>query len=146
MYGAVNVVSFFLDLKGKDRSHLVDPSITNNFGWSPLHGAAPNGHFDCAELLLKHHANPSPISDTRKTPLDLVLSGQKHYYRILTGEKHYKYEGLVKAYANNDEQKDNTTILLKSYNAITSTELYEKIGSKAFNKEKYSHKGWSDLW
>lgn len=72
VFGDINAVDFFLE-QG------VDPSITNNFGWTPLHGAAANGHYEIVKRLIRKGVNISPLSDTYETPLSLTQNGETHY-------------------------------------------------------------------
>ncbi|KAI1646077.1 uncharacterized protein F4817DRAFT_157429 [Daldinia loculata] len=58
-------------------SQRVNPSITTNYFWAPLHWASANGHIDCVKLLLDAGAEVSPVSDTALTPLDLAIEGRK---------------------------------------------------------------------
>ncbi|KAJ5778371.1 ankyrin [Penicillium odoratum] len=82
--GNKDKVEFFL----KQR---VPASLTNTFGWAPLHGAAANGHIEIVKLLLDHGADPSPISDTNLTPLDFLNNDRRHYdWPMLTKDtEHY---------------------------------------------------------
>lgn len=140
VFGATAVVKFYLD-------HGTDPSITNHFGWTPLHGAAANGHLDCVRLLLDNRADPSPISDTGETPLDFVLRGETHYDHILTGGKHYEEEiirGKELSGEDRSENKIQITELLYKHGALTSDQMREKIGERAFADRKHSHPSWQD--
>lgn len=58
-------------------SQRVNPSITTNYFWAPLHWASANGHIDCVKLLLDAGAEVSPVSDTAQTPLDLAIERRK---------------------------------------------------------------------
>jgi ankyrin repeat protein len=140
VYGALDVVKFFL--KYTD----VSPSITNHFGWTPLHGAVANGHFECAQLLLERKAESSPISDTGKTPIDFLNSGETHYDHILTRRMHYKELGCTEKTLGEEiytpEQRFQMEELLEKHEARSSKEQYESLGSDAFDKQKYSHPGW----
>jgi ankyrin repeat protein len=37
----------------------IDPDETDNYGWTPLHHAAQNGHLEIVKVLLKHGADKS---------------------------------------------------------------------------------------
>lgn len=140
MFGATEVVEFFLE-KG------ADPSVTNHFGWTPLHGAAANGHLECVRLLLEKGASPSPISDTGKTPRDFVHDGKKHYDYILTGKEHYKTQILKTKELSLEVQqwrRDEIMHLLDINGGLTSDDLYMKIGEKEFLHGQNNHPGWSD--
>lgn len=147
VFGATNVVEFFL-------KNEISASITNNFGWTPLHGAAANGHLKCVELLLEEKANPSPISDTGLTPLDLVQSGTKHYDHILTGGKHYEAQLIQAREVSGEDRlmnKENIENLLFESGARTSEELMQEIGKQAFLYGKggqETHPSWQhdDWW
>ncbi|KAK8006070.1 heterokaryon incompatibility protein-domain-containing protein [Apiospora marii] len=52
----------------------LNPSFRTHFGWTPLHWAAKNGHLGIVNLLVEADPDVNPISDTLKTPLDLVRS------------------------------------------------------------------------
>ena len=51
----------------------VNPSIVTDYDWAPLHWAAHNGHLEFVCLLLQFGAAVNPVSDQRKTPLDMVI-------------------------------------------------------------------------
>ncbi|KAI1413270.1 hypothetical protein F5Y13DRAFT_198994 [Hypoxylon sp. FL1857] len=142
VFGATEAVKFFLDCG-------VDPSITNNFGWTPLHGAAANGHLDCVVLLLNKKANPSPVSDTGETPLDFVDRGLNHYDRLLTGETHYKAQitkskQLQLTQPRKEYYRDEITNLLIQKGALTSSDLAKDIGEQEFSRRQHEHPGWGD--
>lgn len=50
----------------------VNPSLSTNFYWAPLHWAAHNGHLACVEELHKFGADVNPMSDVSTTALDMV--------------------------------------------------------------------------
>lgn len=50
----------------------VDPLIPTDHGWTALHWASNNGYIECVQLLLNADANPSALSDRKKTPLDVI--------------------------------------------------------------------------
>ena len=57
-----------------------NPTIRNRVtGWVPLHNAAGNGHLDCVDLLLEHHAPTKPRApNTNETPADLARAAGHH--------------------------------------------------------------------
>jgi ankyrin repeat protein len=56
----------------------VNPSIKTDYGWTPIHWAAHNGHTECVRMLVEAGANINSMSDTSKTPLDMVKKGNKN--------------------------------------------------------------------
>ncbi|EDN92786.1 hypothetical protein SS1G_08650 [Sclerotinia sclerotiorum 1980 UF-70] len=109
----------------------VNPSITNEFGWTPLHEASANGHLECVKLLLRKKAMPSPISDEGKTPLDLINSGELHYgwlnldhdaEHYLNGEEYRKRE----VGPGDTEHQNEIRELLLKHGAKTGEELYNE--------------------
>mmetsp|Transcript_1285 Transcript_1285/g.3884 ORF Transcript_1285/g.3884 Transcript_1285/m.3884 type:complete len:215 (-) Transcript_1285:191-835(-) len=61
-----------------------DPSETDNFGFSALHGAAKHGHGDVASLLLHSGAEVDAVSKHRETPLHYACKyGREDVARLL---------------------------------------------------------------
>lgn len=54
----------------------VSPSISTDFGWTGLHWLAGAANVEQVQLLLERGADPSPISDTIRTPLDMLANRQ----------------------------------------------------------------------
>ena len=48
----------------------IDPK--NDFGWTPLHSAAENGHLEVCKLIIEKIEDKSPKSNFDKTPLHLA--------------------------------------------------------------------------
>jgi ankyrin repeat protein len=86
-------VKFYLEIG-------IDPSIRTACLWAPLHWAAANGHYTCVVALLEAGAEASPLSDTSKTPLDLV-------------------EGR--------DDRDDIQKVLRDRGALLSAEVYERM-------------------
>ncbi|KAL6918396.1 hypothetical protein FSST1_009891 [Fusarium sambucinum] len=124
VFGDIPAVDFFLE-------NGVDPSIANNFGWTPLHGAAANGHYEIVKRLIDKNVNISPLSDTYETPLSLAQSGERHYDPILTGSRQYA-EAIIQTKELNTEQKltrkDDILNLLLAHGALTREGLVEEKG------------------
>lgn len=139
VYGALDVVRFFLGHTNGDAS------ITNNFGWAPIHGAAANGHFECAELLLLKKANASPTSETGTTPLDFVIASRTHYDHVLTGKEHCSAMGCVEREAEDvytNELKFQMEELLERHGALLRDQLYAEFGREKSDSQKYGHPVW----
>ena len=49
-----------------------DMNKADNGGWTPLYGAARNGHVDVVEVLVANGADRKKATKRGKTPLDLV--------------------------------------------------------------------------
>ena len=49
-----------------------DVNDTDEIGYTALHAAALNGHFDIVKLLVEHGAQPTAKIDSGETPLDLA--------------------------------------------------------------------------
>lgn len=130
-FGNFEMMEYFLRAK-------VSPSITNTYGWAPFHEASANGHIDCVNLLVEYKANPSPVSDTGLTPLDLVNSGEDHYDwpTLGTDSEHYlngqPYRKKPDGQAETDRREDIRVYIVND-GAKTSDELYET------DKEAFSH-------
>lgn len=57
------------------------PDVAQRGGWTPLHSAALHGHLELVDLLLRHGADPNPVSDDDKTPADLAR--EKGHARVV---------------------------------------------------------------
>lgn len=122
-FGNYEMVKFFLEFN-------VDPSITNRYGWTPLHGAAANGHLECVKLLLDRGAQSSPIFDTGKTPLDFVRSSKAHYDWVTLGQDsgHYLHGELFRARKEGPletERRNTIEDMLLRRDALTGEQLYD---------------------
>ena len=58
---------YFRDTPGKH-----DDLTKDNEGFTPLHSAAVNGHYDTCDVILKNTENKNPSDDFGITPLDLA--------------------------------------------------------------------------
>ncbi|GAW23963.1 hypothetical protein ANO14919_135420 [Xylariales sp. No.14919] len=130
-FGNIEMVRFFLEAG-------VSASITNRYSWTPLHEASANGHLECVQLLFEYNADPSPISDVGKTPLDLVKSGKPHYdwpclgndsEHYLNGEKYKEKQASLEDLERLDEIKQ----LLEAKGAKTADQLY------AIDQSRFKH-------
>ena len=63
----------FVIAKTEDKN---PPSVFN--GFTPLHGAAKNGHLDVCKLIMKNIDDKNPRSHSGKTPLSLAVKN-KHF-------------------------------------------------------------------
>ncbi len=54
-----------------------DPTLTNRFGWTPLHCAAQSGSVRAAQLLVAHKADINARTDEGWTPLHLAASNRQ---------------------------------------------------------------------
>ena len=57
------------------------PDVAQQGGWTPLHSAALHDDLDLVDLLLRHGADPNPVSDDDKTPADLAR--EKGHARVV---------------------------------------------------------------
>jgi len=97
----------------------------------PPYEASANLHLECVKLLLERSANPSPIFDLGKTPLDLVFSGKPHHNwsspgsdrgQYLNGEVYrQKEEDLGDTY-----RREEIRELLLQNGAKTANDLYRE--------------------
>jgi len=69
----------YSDAAGDDLSRVewlvskgVNLSHTTRYGWVPLHCCANGRHHEVVQVLLRAGFNPSPLSDTGITPIDLA--------------------------------------------------------------------------
>ncbi|KAH7035974.1 uncharacterized protein B0I36DRAFT_347681 [Microdochium trichocladiopsis] len=80
--------------KGLNASH------TTRYYWAPLHWTANGGHVECVEALLRAGADPSPVSDTNETPLEMAMRANQlavvdilRAAGALTAAEHYGRQG-----------------------------------------------------
>ncbi|RPB23681.1 ankyrin [Terfezia boudieri ATCC MYA-4762] len=64
--GNIEQVRFLLEMCG------LNPSLRTRYRWAPLHWEVNNCSSAVVRILLPHGANPSPRSDTGRTPLDIA--------------------------------------------------------------------------
>lgn len=75
LYGWLPEVKVLVDKRGAD---------INKVGWTPLHYACTNGHYEIAEFLLNKGAQVNALSNSDTTPLMMaVRSGNIQLVRLL---------------------------------------------------------------
>ncbi|EJP67692.1 Ankyrin repeat protein [Beauveria bassiana ARSEF 2860] len=142
VFGAQAAVDFFLNQN-------VDPSIANYYGWTPLHGAAANGHYEIVKHLVQQGAEPSPLSDTFKTPLDFVTEGRKHYDRILTGWGQYAAQVIAtkeRSPAVEAENRDEIANYLRVHGARHAKDICDIDRDFEYKDDSVMDDWWDAKW
>ena len=55
-----------------------NPNVADNFGKSPIHFAAQNGHLEIVRLLMKTSNNPNAPDNSGMTPENLAMQNGHH--------------------------------------------------------------------